>query len=128
MRWCDKVTEELITDFKNFSFAMVQKFCGSTKIKLNKDRMNKLMMTSQCRGGVSILDDLLILVEKEEKIDRDFILGNIHLMRMNLWNEAATHSDGTLKKIEIETAMQVSPDIQVLLSPDKMKKVQNVRL
>lgn len=121
MRWYDEVTKELIKDFKDFSATMVFRLCGPNKVKMTKEKMNKLVMTSQCRGSVSTLDDFLKLVENEEKIDKDFILANIHIIRMNIWNEAVLYSDGSLKKIELETAMKINPDMCDLLSPEKYK-------
>jgi hypothetical protein len=123
MKWYEKITEELINDFRRYAFGIIQKCCGPAKIKMNKERMNRLVMSSQCRGGVSTLDELLALVEKEkdENINKEFILGNIHIMRMNIWNEAVLYSDSTLKKIGIETAMQSNPKLEELISADKLR-------
>jgi hypothetical protein len=128
MKWYEEITKELLADFKNFSLTMVFRYCGANKVKMNKDKMNKLIMSSQCRGGVSALDELFEKIEKEEKVDKDFVLGYIHLMRMNIWNEAVDHSDGMLKKISLETAMQLDPKMQDLVSPERIRGVQNVRL
>lgn len=108
MKWYQELTQSVILDFKNFTQTMVFRYCGPSRIKMNKDRMTKLLMSSQCRGGVSILDELLGLIEKEEKVDKDLVLANIHIMRMNLWNEAVNHSEN-LKKIDIDTAMKAKP-------------------
>lgn len=118
MKWYEEIAKELIVDFKGFALRMVFKHCGPLRTKLNKERMNNLIMTSQCRGGVSALDELLKFVDKEQNVDKDFILANIQLLRMNIWNMAAEHSEG-LKKIDINTAMQIYPDPKDLLQPDR---------
>ena len=114
MKWYEEVTVALIADFKRFAQTMVFRFCGPNRIKLNKERMHNLILTSQCRGSVSALDELMKIVENEEQVDKDFVLAQIHLMRMNLWNEAALLS-ATMKKMNLETAMQVNPNFTDLI-------------
>lgn len=121
-KWYEDITKELINDFKKYAFGITLKHCGPAKIKMNKERMTKLIMSAQCRGGVSALDDLLAMIDKEEKIDVDSILANIHIMRMNIWNEAVLYSDGILKKIDINVAMQVDPKLEDLVSSNKLNQ------
>lgn len=120
-KWYEEITKSLIEDFKNYALGVTFKYCGPAKIKMNKDKMTKLIMSSQCRGGVSALDELLALIEKEENVDKDFVLANIHLMRMNIWNEAVLYSEGMLKKIDITVAMQSDPKLEDLVNKSKLK-------
>lgn len=108
MKWYEEVTRELLIDFKGFALRMGFNFFGPTKPKINKDQFKDLVLIAQCRGSVSTLDELLKIIDKEEKVDKDFVLANIHLMRMNIWNEAASVSTD-LKKIDIITAMKINP-------------------
>lgn len=117
MTWYKEITRGLISDFKVFSRGLVFKYCGPSKTKMTKERMEKIAMSCQCRGGVSVLDELLIRSEKESTTLDDF-LANIHIMRMVLWNEAAENSE-CMKKIDLETAMTAYPDITKLLTSQK---------
>lgn len=111
MKWFEEVTKELISDYKSFAWNTMLKYCSGKKVVASKVQMNTVILTSQYRGAVSVLDELL---ERSKKEGPEDLLANIHIMRMNLWNEACQYSS-ELKKISLETAMDPNPDLNVLL-------------
>jgi len=133
MRWYEEVTKDLIAFFKKYSFeATYQIFGGPRKLKINREKMNDIFFSSLCKGGLCVLDDIMSFVEKEEKegrpVDKDFIMGQIHLYRMNLVNTIAEVNGGP--RIGLETAMILNPPIEKLMDISKITipKIQEYEL
>jgi len=123
MKWYQEVTKSVLDSFNDFAWSMVFKHCGPDRIKLNKDRMYKLLLGAQCRSSLDALEALLKVVDAESKetVDKDFVLSYLHIMRMNIWNHYAKFSTD-LKPIDLETAMQIDPYVQDLVKPEKRGK------
>jgi len=93
-------------------------FGTSDKVKVSAEDFQENVRLAVLRGSYKTCIKLLENVSPKDTVD--IILGDVHILRMQLWNIYATSSN-KMKKVDLIDAMTANPDPSKLLyTPQQM--------
>ena len=104
----DKDTQKSFLEYTSFKISQI--FGKLNKIKIDSSKFEEDIRIGLLRGSLTVCEDLLNKNEKDPTNDVDVMMGDVHIIRMNLWNDYVKKSkSNNLKRVDIYEAMEIAP-------------------